>query len=70
MALIRGLNSLRPCPVCLVSESDLSDMLVPPVLRTTKDMMDILAEARKLPAKERDLMFKKYSLRDVEVRVD
>lgn len=69
MALIRGINSLHPCPVCLVQEKDLSDLLMPFILRTTEDMMNALNEARKLPAKERDLKFKNYGLRDVEVRV-
>ncbi|KJA13371.1 hypothetical protein HYPSUDRAFT_151670 [Hypholoma sublateritium FD-334 SS-4] len=66
MALIRGTNSLHPCPVCLVQESDLSDLLIPPILRTTEDMMNALNEARKLPSKERDQKFKQYGLRDVE----
>ncbi len=67
MSLIRGLGSKYPCPICLVSEDDLSDMLKPITQRTTEDMQRAYMEAQKLPQSQRDDALKKLGLRDVEV---
>ena len=67
MSLIRGLGSQYPCPICLVSEDDLSDMLKPITLRTTEAMQRAYMEAQKLPQSQRDDALKTLGLRDVEV---
>lgn len=67
MALIRGINSSFPCPICLVSGAELSDLLQPIKLCKTEDMKQIYNEAQALPAGEKDTKLKGYGLRDVEV---
>jgi hypothetical protein len=69
MALIRGVKSKFPCPICLVPQDDLSvHSSVPHALCTSSHSQDILntARARRLQ-EERESDLKGYSLRDVEV---
>ena len=67
MALIRGLNSSFPCPICLVSGEELADLLQPINLRTTDAMQQVYNDAQTLSAGEKDAKLKDYGLRDVEV---
>ena len=69
MALIRGINSSFPCPICLVSGKDLSDLLQPIRLRTSDAMKQLYTEAQALSAGQKDAKLKSYGLRDVEVRL-
>jgi len=70
MALIRGINSHYPCPVCLVPAEDLSDLSKIYPLRTTEKMKEVYETAQgaeTMAAKE--VILKEYSLRDVEVHL-
>lgn len=70
MAAIRGLGSAHPCPVCLISSEDLSDLSKKAPRRTPIAMKNIYNEARKLNTKKaREEVLKEYGLRDVEVRI-
>jgi len=69
MALIRGINSHYPCPVCLVPAEDLSDLSKIYPLRTTEKMKEIYETAQKAGTMAaKDVILKEYGLRDVEVR--
>lgn len=67
MALIRGIGSAYPCPVCLIHESDLSDLSKSGSKRTPVAMQVIVMEAMKLNKKEQEKKLKLYGLRGVEV---
>jgi hypothetical protein len=68
MALIRGINSLFPCPVCLVPGDKLSDLSVTFPLRTTEAMKAIYEEANNAPnAGEKEAILKESGLQDVKV---
>ena len=68
MALIRGLNSLFPCPVCLVPGDKLSDLSETFPLRTTEAMKAVYEEANKAPsAVEKEAILKDSGLRDIKV---
>jgi hypothetical protein len=68
MALIRGINSLFPCPVCLVPGDKLSDLSVTFPLRTTEAMKAVYEEANNAPnAAEKEAILKESGLRDVKV---
>jgi len=68
MALIRGINSHFPCPVCLVPGEKLSDLSLTFPLRTTEKMKAVYEEANKLPSvAEKEAILKEFGLRDVKV---
>lgn len=67
MAVIRGLRSARPCPVCLISSEDLSDLSIIAARRTPTAMKKIYDEAKKLNKKDQEELLKAYGLRNVEV---
>jgi len=70
MALIRGINSHFPCPVCLVPGEKLSDLSVTFPLRTTEAMKAVYEEANKAPsAATKEAILKESGLRDVKVQV-
>lgn len=67
MALIRGVKSDFPCPICLVPGDQMSDGSTHD-LRTTRSMQKVYDEAMKLPTKTRQHEhLQKYGLRRVEV---
>ncbi|KAK7001923.1 hypothetical protein R3P38DRAFT_2540149 [Favolaschia claudopus] len=67
MTLIRGLQSLYPCPICFVPWNEQSDLSTEHPLRTAKDSKARLEEARACATLgEREELLKDYSLRDVE----
>ena len=69
MALIRGVNSLFPCPRCLVSEAKLGDISARAPLRTEATTKATLREARgKRLARDKEETLKAAGLRDVDVR--
>ena len=68
MALIQGVNSHYPCPVCLVPSEDLSNLSKIYPLRTTETMKEVYETAQRaetMAAKE--AVLKEYGLRNVEV---
>jgi hypothetical protein len=67
MAVIRGLRSARPCPVCLISSEDLSDISITAERRTPTTMRKIYDDAKKLNKKDQEELLKAFGLRDVEV---
>ena len=68
MALIRGINSHYPCPVCLVPADKLSDLSLSFPLRTTETMRTAYETANEADsAAEKEAILKKYGLRDVKV---
>ena len=66
MALIRGVKSKFPCPVCLVPDSQMSDGSTHP-LRTLESMQEVYDEAQAMSSTEKEKHLKKYGLRDVKV---
>ncbi|KAG1779158.1 hypothetical protein EV702DRAFT_1178670 [Suillus placidus] len=67
MALVRGVRSLWPCPICLVPRDALSDASKRHPLRTSSDSQAIIKLARmKRTLEEREKMLKEYGLRDVD----
>ena len=68
MALIRGINSKCPCPICLIPSENLTDHSTDYALRTVED-----AKARlELYRRNHDAgekVLKEQSLRPVEVRL-
>ncbi|KIM45701.1 hypothetical protein M413DRAFT_430427 [Hebeloma cylindrosporum] len=67
MALIRGLNSHFPCPVCLVPDKELSDLSKTFKLRTTQDMKAVYEKANEaVTAGDKEVILKEYGLRDVK----
>ena len=68
MALIRGINSHYPCPVCLVSADKLSDLSKTFKLRTTQDMKEVYEKANEADSvANKEIILKGYGLRDVKV---
>lgn len=68
MALIRGLGGLCPCPICLISSQDLSDLSIQAIRRSAADVLKLFEETNGLPtAAERDAPFKAQGLRRMEV---
>lgn len=68
MSLIRGVNSLRGCPGCLVPTDEMSDFTKVHALRTTEDTKRIYNETQELnTAAEKEEHLKQYGLRDVQV---
>jgi hypothetical protein len=63
MALIRGINSHFPCPVCLVPGEKLSDLSLTFPLRTTEEMKAVYEEANKLSSvAEKEAILKEFGL--------
>ena len=68
MALIRGIRSHYPCPVCLVPADKLSDLSLSFPLRTTETMRTAYENANEADsAAEKEAILKEYGLRDVKV---
>ncbi|KAG2090891.1 uncharacterized protein F5147DRAFT_764362 [Suillus discolor] len=68
MALICGLKSKFPCPICLVPQDEQSVLSHELRLQTSAESEEALQLARaKTSKKEREKLLKTYSLRDVEV---
>ena len=67
MALIQGINSRFPCPVCLVPGDKLSDLSVTFPLHTTEAMKAVYEEANKAPsAAVKEAILKESGLQDVK----
>ncbi|KAF9536999.1 hypothetical protein CPC08DRAFT_590148, partial [Agrocybe pediades] len=66
MAAIRGLNSLFPCPVCLVPEAELCNLSRVSSRRTTDHMRSIYEESQLMNAKQREKHLISYGLRNVQ----
>ena len=68
MALVHGLNSLFPCPVCHVPGDKLSDLSETFPMRTTEAMKAVYEEANKAPSvAAKEAILKEFGLRDVKV---
>ena len=68
MALIRGINSHYPCPVCLVPADKLSDLSKTFKLRTTQDMKEVYEKANEADSiANKEIILKGYGLRDIKV---
>jgi len=68
MALIRGINSHYPCPVCLVPADKLSDLSKMFKLRTTQDMKEVYEKANQADSVAgKEAILKGSGLRDVKV---
>lgn len=68
MALIRGINSHYPCPVCLVPADKLSDLSKTFKLRTTQDMKEVYEKANQADSvASKESILKGSGLRDVKV---
>jgi hypothetical protein len=69
MSLIRGINCLWPCPVCLVPHDKLMDTLRCHPHQTCAQSQEVLKAARaKETAEEKEEKLKEYGLRDITVR--
>jgi hypothetical protein len=69
MALIRGVQSLFPCPRCLIPEHDLGDLSKTAPLRTSVNTQATLQNARgERLLGEKEETLKAVGLRDVDVR--
>jgi len=67
MALIRGVQALHPCPVCLVNTEEQSDLTITPPRRTTDDSRRAIEKARTLNAEQRETYLNSLGLRNVDV---
>lgn len=68
MALTRGYGGLCPCPICLVRDTELSDLNAPHELRTEQKMMAAYNEAiRERTIERQEEIMKKYGLRLIKV---
>jgi hypothetical protein len=68
MALIRGLTSMYPCPICYVPWQEQSDLSTEHPQRVGQDSEQLIQEARAMrTAAEREELLKDHGLRDVEV---
>ncbi|KAJ6559821.1 hypothetical protein B0H19DRAFT_945156 [Mycena capillaripes] len=67
MTLIRGLNSLYPCPICFVPWNEQSDLSTEHPLRTAAESEQIVKEARaKRTVAEQEEILKDNALRDID----
>ncbi|KAJ7897519.1 hypothetical protein B0H13DRAFT_2234374 [Mycena leptocephala] len=67
MALIRGLTSMYPCPICYVPWQEQSDLSTEHPQRVGQDSEQLIQEARAMrTAAEREELLKDHGLRDVE----
>jgi hypothetical protein len=68
MALIWGIGSNYPCPVCLVHKDDLINLDKDYPLRTTESMRDVVFEAQATPTvAEGEMILKAYGLWGIPV---
>ena len=68
MALIRGIGSNFPCPICLVPKEELNDLEKTYPLQTIKTMMKIVKQASEAPTKAAsDMLLKNVGLRGLLV---
>lgn len=68
MSLTRGFGGKRPCPICLVPDTKLSDLSHDYEPRTAERMQEVLAAANGMDRKsDGDDLLKSYGLRRVEV---
>ena len=67
IALIRGVNSKHPCPICLIPGDQLSNLFEDFPLRSTADSMAVYEAAQNLNATDGDKLLKEHGLRDVKV---
>lgn len=67
MALIRGLQSKFPCPICLIPKDQLSKLQVYPAQYPAQSQAIVSSARDASNAKERERILKEYSLRDVDV---
>lgn len=70
IALIRGVNSKFPCPVCLVPGDQLINLSTDFPLRISSEMKKIHESTKELNIGQTDEILKAFGLRDVEVRVE
>jgi len=73
VALIQGVNSLHPCPVCLVHEKDMEDITLRPEhevkYQTHATMRAVFERAHQAQtAEQKEAILKASGLRDIEVR--
>jgi hypothetical protein len=68
MALIRGLKSMYPCPICYVPWQEQSDCSTEHPQRVAQDSERLIQEARAMrTAAEREELLKDNGVRNVEV---
>ena len=68
MALIRGLRDKMPCPICLIKQEDLWNILDTSLLHTTNRSKEIIEKARgeRLHTDTENIL-KEVGLRDIDV---
>jgi hypothetical protein len=70
MTLIRGFGGKCPCPVCLVPDNLLSQLLLDFPLRTTTSMKSILTQAKEMGLQiEKEEIYKSVGLRGIVVHL-
>ncbi|KAI6127987.1 hypothetical protein EDD16DRAFT_1690555 [Pisolithus croceorrhizus] len=70
MALIRGVKSNFPCPICLIPRDHISDFPAQCELRTTENVLKVLEDARSQDTQEKkEQILIQQGLRDVDVNV-
>jgi hypothetical protein len=70
MALIRGLNGLCPCPICLVPPDKQMDLSEDYDLRTASKSEGLIKKASEMTlASDKEALLKIYGLRPVKVRI-
>jgi hypothetical protein len=67
MALTRGNQGKRPCPICYIPLEELADMHASFTLRTVEETKEIIYDARKLNVTDRNAVLSEKGLRDVDV---
>jgi len=67
MALIRGIGSHAPCPICLVPGDELSNLSDDFELRSKSSMQEAYESSKDMSAAESETAFKALGLRDIEV---
>ncbi|KAH6902842.1 hypothetical protein BKA70DRAFT_1111973 [Coprinopsis sp. MPI-PUGE-AT-0042] len=66
MAMIRGVGSKYPCPVCLVPDNAISDLGRTHPLRTTADMSAVLESTTTMNATDKEQTLMNVGLRDIK----
>lgn len=67
MALIRGLQSKFPCPICLVPKDQLSKLQAYPARHPAQSQTVVSSARDASTVKEQEKILKEYSLRNVDV---
>lgn len=67
MALVRGVASNKPCPICLVPKDEMWDTSKTHPLRTRKQTQQLVRQGRELNLTDREEFLRDYGLRDVDV---